>query len=126
MQRVMDRFETLPAEDAPLIEEMPEEEDEPVSSMDGGAAPAAMSAARRAGGGGFASVMALREVGSREEALHLMELACAYYEQHEPSSPLPLLIRRAQRLADKNFLDILRDLAPDGVHQAQMIAGMND
>ena len=79
-----------------------------------------------AGGGGFASVMALREVGSREEALHLMELACAYYEQHEPSSPLPLLIRRAQRLADKNFLDILRDLAPDGVHQAQMIAGMND
>jgi type VI secretion system protein ImpA len=126
MQRVMDRFKTLPAEDAPLIEEMPEEDDEADAPTGGGAAPAPVGAARRAGGGGFASVMALREVGSREEALHLMELACAYYEQHEPSSPLPLLIRRAQRLADKNFLDILRDLAPDGVHQAQMIAGMND
>ena len=39
------------------------------------------------------------------------------------SSPLPLLIDRAKRLAPMPFLDILRDLAPDGLAQAQTIAG---
>ena len=44
-------------------------------------------------------------------------------DAHEPSSPLPLLIGRALRLADKGFLDILRDMAPDGVTQAERIVG---
>jgi type VI secretion system protein ImpA len=125
MQRVMDRFKAVPA-DAPLLEEMPEAEDAAAEPADGGAAPAPAGGARRAGGGSFASVLALREANTREEALHLMEIVCGYYERHEPSSPLPLLIRRALRLADKNFLDILRDLAPDGVQQAQVIVGMNE
>jgi len=34
-----------------------------------------------------------------------------------------LLIRRAQRLMDKNFLEIIRDLAPDGLGQVERIAG---
>jgi type VI secretion system protein ImpA len=58
--------------------------------------------------------------------LRLLDLACQYYRRHEPSSPLPLLVERAQRLAEKNFLDILRDLAPDGVMQAQTIIGNRD
>jgi type VI secretion system protein ImpA len=125
MQRVMDRFKAVPA-DAPLLEEMPEEGDEAEAPTDDGPVAAPAGGARRAGGGGFASVMALREASTREEALHLLEIVCGYYERYEPSSPLPMLIRRAQRLADKNFLDILRDLAPDGVHQAQMVVGMNE
>jgi hypothetical protein len=32
-----------------------------------------------------------------------------------------MLIGRARALADKNFLEILRDLAPDGLMQAQNI-----
>jgi type VI secretion system protein ImpA len=53
--------------------------------------------------------------------MHLLDLVCRYYEQNEPSSPLPLLITRARKLADKGFLEILQDLAPDGVMQAQNI-----
>ena len=64
-----------------------------------------------------------RRLGSRDDALHALELAAAYFRQHEPSSPLPLLIDRAKRLAPLPFMEILRDLAPDGLLQAQTIAG---
>jgi type VI secretion system protein ImpA len=77
-------------------------------------------------GGSAMSIASLTEVTSRADALRLLDLACQYYRRHEPSSPLPLLVERAQRLAEKNFLDILRDLAPDGVMQAQTIIGNRD
>lgn len=66
-------------------------------------------------------MLKLTAVTSRAEALHLLDLACRYYQENEPSSPLPLLIARARRLADKSFLEILQDLAPDGLGQAQNI-----
>lgn len=69
------------------------------------------------------NVRSITAVTSREDALHLLDLASAYFRANEPSSPLPMLIDRAQRLATMEFLDILRDLAPDGLNQAQIIAG---
>ena len=85
--------------------------------------PGAAAAPSRAGG---VSATALAAVTTRAEALHLLDLVCRYYERHEPSSPLPLLIDRARRLAEKNFMDILRDLAPEGVGQAQLVVGQHD
>jgi len=49
---------------------------------------------------------------------------CDYYEKNEPSSPVPLVLRRAQRLVGKNFLDLLGDLAPSGVSEMQAISGV--
>lgn len=72
---------------------------------------------------GFASVKAITAVHRRDEVLHLLDLVLAYYREHEPSSPLPLLVERARRLAPLGFMDVLRDLAPDGVSQAQVVAG---
>ena len=69
------------------------------------------------------SIATLGPVTTRSDALRLLDLVIEYYERNEPSSPLPLLIARARRLADKGFLDLLRDLAPDGVGQAERIAG---
>lgn len=73
-----------------------------------------------------ASARSLTGVSTRADALHLLDLVCRYYERYEPSSPLPLLIDRARRLAEKNFIDILRDLAPEGVGQAQLVVGQHD
>ncbi len=98
-------------------------EPEPETPAQGELPPPAAPAARQAGGVSAASLTA---VTTRADALRLLDLVCQYYERHEPSSPLPLLIERARRLADKNFLDILRDLAPEGLGQAQMIAGARD
>jgi len=36
---------------------------------------------------------------------------------------VPLLLRRAKRLISKDFLEIVRDLAPDGVPQVELIRG---
>ncbi len=63
------------------------------------------------------------KIATREDAIRALDRVCEYYERNEPSSPLPLLIRRAQRLASKSFLDIIRDLAPDAVSQAEAWGG---
>lgn len=46
-----------------------------------------------------------------------------YYERYEPSSPVPLLLHRAKRLVSLGFMDILRDLAPDALTQAETVTG---
>jgi len=73
-----------------------------------------------------ATAASLGAVTTRADAVRLLDLAIAYYERYEPSSPLPLLIGRARRMADKNFLDILRDMAPEGVDSAQRLFGVVD
>ena len=70
---------------------------------------------------GVVTAKALKSIATRDEAMHLLDIVCSYYEQHEPSSPLPLMIGRVRKLADKSFLEILQDLAPDGLGQAQVI-----
>ena len=65
------------------------------------------------------------EVESREDVIRAIEKICNYYERSEPSSPIPLLLERAKRLASKSFLEIIRDLAPDGVSQAESIGGVS-
>ncbi len=55
---------------------------------------------------------------------HLMlEKVKHYFAQHEPSHPAPLMIDRVQRLIELDFMDIIRDLSPDGVHQLENIFG---
>jgi len=62
-------------------------------------------------------------ITSRAEAMAALERVCAWLESNEPSHPAPLLIRRAQRLMSKNFIDIIKDLVPDGIDQVHKIAG---
>ncbi|MEO1527599.1 MAG: type VI secretion system protein TssA, partial [Planctomycetota bacterium] len=50
------------------------------------------------------------KIATRQQAIKALEDVCDFYDINEPSSPLPLLIRRAQRLASASFLDILRDV----------------
>jgi len=62
-------------------------------------------------------------IGSRDDANRALDRVCEWIERNEPTNPAPLLIRRAQRLMSKNFIDIIRDLAPDGLGQVEQIAG---
>ncbi len=64
------------------------------------------------------------DISSRDDVVRMLDKICAYYASHEPSSPIPLLLLRAQRLVDKSFMEILQDLAPDGVGQLQIISGI--
>lgn len=76
------------------------------------------AAARPAGAAGA--------IASRADAIRELERVCEWLELHEPANPAPLLIRRAQRLMNKSFLEIIRDLAPDGLSQVENLAGPAD
>lgn len=65
------------------------------------------------------------EITSRDDAIRMLERVCEWIERHEPSHPAPLLIKRAQRLMTKNFFEIIRDLAPDGLDSVEKIAGLS-
>lgn len=62
-------------------------------------------------------------INSRQDVIRCLDLICDYYAKHEPSSPLPLLMRRARRLATMDFMEILNDLAPNGLAQVELIKG---
>lgn len=63
-------------------------------------------------------------ITSRQEAIAALDRILDYYQQHEPSSPLPLLLMRAKRLATKSFIEILQDLIPEGLNRAHEIGGL--
>jgi type VI secretion system protein ImpA len=63
------------------------------------------------------------ELRSRADAARELERIAAWIEQHEPSNPAPLLIRRAQRLMNMSFIEIIRDMASAGLDQVETIAG---
>jgi type VI secretion system protein ImpA len=74
---------------------------------------------------GAAAVQRLAgEIVSREDVIRAIDKICDYYDRHEPSSPVPLLLKRAKRLAAKSFMDIIRDLTPEGLAQAMSIGGL--
>ena len=66
------------------------------------------------------------EVNSREDVLRVLDKIIAYYERAEPSSPIPLLIRRSKRLVSASFMDIVRDIASDGLTQVENLRGKED
>jgi type VI secretion system protein ImpA len=62
-------------------------------------------------------------IQSRADVIKALDLICDYYRQNEPSSPVPLILQRAQRLVDKDFMTIMTDLNPDALSQLQVITG---
>lgn len=62
-------------------------------------------------------------VNSRQDVAQMLDKICEYYGRHEPSSPVPLLLIRAKKLVFKDFLDILKDVAPDAVAQVEALRG---
>ncbi|MHC6223450.1 type VI secretion system protein TssA [Pseudomonas sp. X10] len=63
------------------------------------------------------------EISSREDVLQSLERLLQYYARHEPSSPLPVLLRRAKNLVNADFATIVRDLIPDGLSQFETLRG---
>lgn len=86
---------------------------------DGGSA--SDSAPRRGGrGGGIGD-----SIDTREDAVKAIDLVCQYLERTEPTSPAQLLLRRAQRLIDKNFLELVKELAPEALNEVAKIMGVD-
>jgi type VI secretion system protein ImpA len=84
----------------------------------GAAAPAGGGPARRSGMPG--------QVNTREDVVRALEQIISYYERHEPSHPLPIVMKRAKRMVQMSFLEIMKDVAPDAMPQAELLRGHSD
>ena len=65
------------------------------------------------------------QIRSKQDVIRIIDRICDYYAQNEPSSPVPLLLKRAQRLVSKDFLEIMKDLSPEGLRAIETLAGIN-
>jgi len=95
------------------------------------AANAAATEAAGAGGGaagepGAAAVIGVGSIRTRDDAVRALDAVAEFFRKNEPSSPLPLVVERAKRLIGKDFLEVLADMAPDGLDQAKRIGGVRD
>jgi len=89
------------------------------SSTGGGDDTPAPARRGRSGGGGLGAIE------SRADAVRAIDLVCAYLEKNEPTNPAADLLRRAQRLIDRNFLQLVREFAPEAVGEVARMLGVD-
>jgi type VI secretion system protein ImpA len=66
------------------------------------------------------------KLASRADAIRALEAVCAYFEHHEPSSPVPIFLNRAKKLTGMRFIDIIRDMTPESMNTIDVIAGTSN
>lgn len=65
-------------------------------------------------------------ISNRADVVRSIDEICKYFDRYEPSSPVPFLLLRAKKLLTMNFMEILRDMSPDAVGQAENICGVQN
>ena len=104
-----------------------------LAARDPSAAPSAVEAAPAGGGdaggepraapaGGAGSPPGLA-VATMADATAALAAVAAYLAEREPSSPAEFLVRQAQSLVGKSFLDVLRTLVPNQADEARIGIG---
>jgi type VI secretion system protein ImpA len=74
----------------------------------------------RGGGRGLSG-----SIESRNDALRAIDMVCEYLERTEPTNPAQLLLRRARRLVNKNFVELVRELAPESLNEVARVMGIS-
>lgn len=97
--------------------------DDGAAAADGGTDAAASrgGAGRAAGGGGAPGA-----INSQQDVRNTIDRLINYYRRAEPSSPVPLILERAKRLVGADFLTIIKDMAPDGRSNVNVVGGISD
>ena len=60
-------------------------------------------------------------INGRQDAIRTMKALCQWFEENEPSSPVPYFLKRAIRCVGANLFDIVEDLAPQMKEQLKLI-----
>lgn len=63
-------------------------------------------------------------IESSADVIAALDQIIDYFDRHEPSSPLPVLLKRARRLVGADFLTIVADIAPLGVENVNLLGGI--
>ena len=94
--------------------------DAPVPAAGGGGGAPASAGGPQAPGGGVALS---GEISSRSDVIRVLDKICEYYERFEPASPVPIFMQRAKRLVTMNFVDMIKDLAPEAMAKIEVFTG---
>lgn len=91
-----------------------------------GAAPegGAAEASAAEGGESAAASGGTGAIRNRSDVIATIDRICDYYARAEPSSPVPMVLQRAKRLVNMDFMEIIRELTPAGVTEAEVIVGL--
>ena len=65
-------------------------------------------------------------IRSTADVTRAIEQIVAFYQQTEPSSPVPILLERAKRLVNADFMTIIRDIAPEGMDNVRTLTGLGE
>src|SRR5204862_1275720 len=72
---------------------------------------------------GASSTIASGAVASMRDVADALAAIGDYFGRHEPSSPALLLVRQAEQLMGKSFLEVMRVLVPNHMEQAAVQIG---
>ena len=96
-----------------------------VATLQGSASDAA--SAEGAGGGGAPGGPGINAGGairSRADVVLLLDRIAEFLQRTEPTNPARLLVTRAKRIMDMDFIQLMNELAPDGLSQARIVTGV--
>ena len=65
-------------------------------------------------------------IRTRADVEDALQRICDFYARSEPSSPLPLLLQRAKRLVNSDFLKIIEELTPEAAGQMKTVTGYKE
>ncbi len=74
----------------------------------------------RSDGGGQSFGGAVR---NREDVLRALDSIISYYQNCEPSSPVPFLLMRAKRIVPMDFLQLMNELTPEARDKINLLIG---
>lgn len=65
-------------------------------------------------------------IGSRAAVVETLDAVIDFYQTREPSSPIPVLVRRIRRLVPLDFVALLQDIAPKALAEFAQFAESDD
>ncbi len=77
------------------------------------------------GGSGGGGARIAGEITRADDVLLALDKIIRYYESREPSSPIPMLLKRVRRLVGKSFVEVIKDLSPDAINQLTVLSGID-
>ncbi|TMM54125.1 type VI secretion system protein TssA [Sulfitobacter sabulilitoris] len=79
-----------------------------------------------AGAPAVAAAVPSGAISSPRDVEAALDRILAYYATYEPSSPLPIILKRAKRLVGADFMTIINDMAPSGMDSVRLVGGLTD
>lgn len=65
-------------------------------------------------------------IASPQDVRNALDRIMEYYAAAEPSSPVPIFLKRAKRLVGADFMTIMNDMAPSGVDNVKLLGGAEE